>query len=59
MDESQTLKRAKSIRGPNPYNIFCAEFFKQGKNYCTNKTATNVLLQWGGGGGNVGITGGY
>ena len=31
MDDSQRLMKAKSICGPNPYNIFCAEFFKQGK----------------------------
>ena len=57
MDESQTLKKAKSICGPNPYNIFCAEFFKQGKRYCTNKAATNKAMSCFSGGG--GISRGY
>lgn len=25
-----TLKRIKGVKGPNSYNLFCAEFFKTG-----------------------------
>lgn len=30
VQEDVTLKRIKSVRGPNSYNLFCAEYFKTG-----------------------------
>jgi hypothetical protein len=29
-EQSTTFKRAKCVRGPNGYNMFCSDFFKSG-----------------------------
>lgn len=29
-EQSAILKKAKCLRGPNAYNVFCSEFFKSG-----------------------------
>ena len=29
--QNSTLKKAKAVRGPSGYNLFCSDFFKSGK----------------------------
>ena len=33
-EQDVTLKRIKGVRGPNSYNLFCAEFFQTGTGNC-------------------------
>ena len=32
--QNSTLKKAKAVRGPSGYNLFCSDIFKSGKQCC-------------------------
>ncbi|XP_028418203.1 uncharacterized protein LOC114543418 [Dendronephthya gigantea] len=42
-DETSTLKRAKHIKGPHSYNVFCSEFFKSDECKGLSNTERNKL----------------